>query len=82
MHDTITKEEFQIWRGNPLTQKMLKYFKDRGNFIAAAWIDGQFTGEKVIEAMVEARAMHDLTNLEHQDILKFYNIEETEENAK
>lgn len=82
MPEVITKEEFDIWRGNPGTQKMFKYFNERAEYIKAAWVDGQFTGEKVIEAMVEARAMTDLINLVYGDILKFYNIEEKENDAK
>jgi len=79
MLDVITKEEFQIWRGTPLTQKMFKYFSDRAEFIKTAWVNGEFPSDQVGEAMVEARAMIDLTTLEYSDILKFYNIEEIEE---
>jgi len=38
MLDVITKEEFQIWRGTPLTQKMFKYCSDRAEFIKTAWV--------------------------------------------
>lgn len=73
---TITDEEFQAWREDPVTAWVLAALKAAAEEQKAAWLDatweqGECDTDKLIELRTRADAYRALVEIKHADIVEW-----------
>jgi hypothetical protein len=72
-----SRDEFEIWRDNPITQWVLEGFRRAGDLQPADWLRSSWgDGEPDRNFLIRKRAMaavySDVVNVSHEDVAAFY----------
>ncbi len=74
----LTKEEFEAWQINPVTEVVHRYLHDYAAFIRSQWAQGE---NWTPEAKFQEQNLKDLATLDLDSIESFYAREEPDEQA-
>lgn len=77
----ITREQFGLWKHEPVTKWFFEFLKDKQAFLKSAaleqWLNNSAWPETVRGQLIE---LDEIANVERATIMAFYGIEEKEEN--
>ncbi len=71
MKPRLTKDDFQAWRGHPVTEAVDCYLRDFAAYIREQWSNGENWGD---EAKFQVQNLEDLAALDLESIESFYDI--------
>ena len=71
----LSKDEFEVWKANPVTELVRRYLEDFENVIRQQWARGN---EWTNESKAVVQTLEDQRTLELSDIEKFYKEPEEE----
>jgi hypothetical protein len=69
----LTKDDFQAWRGHPVTEAVDHYLRDFAAHIREQWANGENWTD---EARVQLQNLEDLADLDLESIETFYDMRE------
>lgn len=79
----ITKEQFGLWKHEPVTKWFFEFLKDKREFMKSQaleqWLNDSAWPETVRGQIIE---LDEIANIERAAILAFYGIEEEESGTK
>lgn len=79
MKSRLTKDEFEIWRANPVTEVVNRYLLDFAALIRSQWAMGE---NWTPEAKFQEQNLKDLATLDLNSIESFYAREESDEQTR
>lgn len=65
----LTPDEFEAWRGNPVTEAVHQYLRDYARLIRSEWADGENWTD---QARWQVQNLEDLAGLDLESIESFY----------
>ena len=72
----MDKEQFQEWKGHPLTVEFLNYLRDNQTVLMRRWASGE---PLTPEFQTKALLMGELSSLDWADYATFYGVDVTPE---
>lgn len=81
LSNDISKQDFDDWRNNAVTESFFQYLDDSAEFIKEQWEDGIFAtdgGMADTAARANLQTLRQLRNLDWATIEDFYNVSKPE----
>lgn len=76
MREPLTADQFQAWKAQPATRRVLQYLRDYRESLKEEWAEGRVKPEALEECQAKCQVLKDLAELDFSTIEQFYTSEE------